>query len=137
MTAALAFAAGVAVAWLCYRDTRPAPPTPARARLGWLDPARFDTPPDRDWLPHPDWAPVLAAWDAEVAGLPWGLAATFAPAEVRGEIDDQGAAVWRIIPDRPSTAMEAAEDAGLAWLWSHDTPAASLIDLWSVPEVPS
>lgn len=111
MTAALAFAAGTVVAFLClhdhYRariDDQPTIDRP-RSRLGWLDPARFDQPPERDWTPDPAWAAVLAAWDHEVAGLPWGHAATFAPADVRGEIDDQGATVWRIVPERPSTGM--------------------------------
>lgn len=41
---------------------------------------------------------------------------------------------WLLIDGRRAETFDEVEDAGLAWLWSHDTPAATLIDLWSVPE---
>jgi hypothetical protein len=107
-------ALGVGITWLClHADTKPVrrgtvyrvPALTRTRRIGWLDPGRFDDPPERDWLPHPDWSPWLAQWDREVDGLPWGSAVTFAPVDVRVEVDDQGATIGRIIPDRPSTAM--------------------------------
>lgn len=42
---------------------------------------------------------------------------------------------WLLIDERRAETFDGAEDAAIAWLWSHDTPAATLIDLWSVPDV--
>lgn len=109
----LGVVAGAWLGWLCCRPrhVRRVYRVPARDRLGWLDPARFDDIPDRpwrDWLPSDTVAEHLAAWDREVDGLPWGTACDFAPAEVLTDVDDRGATVHRIVPHRPSTAMVRA-----------------------------
>lgn len=99
------FAAGAALTWLCLRDDTHQPTKP----VSRTDPATEwrDLPerPWTDWLPHPDAYRALNEWDTEINGLPWGLAATFTPVDVRPHVDEQGALVWRIVGDRPSTAM--------------------------------
>lgn len=40
---------------------------------------------------------------------------------------------WLLFDDARAETFDDAEDAAIAWLWSHDTPAATCIDLWSVP----
>jgi hypothetical protein len=117
VTLALAFTAGVALAWLCLRvDPRVAELTAELAaaerdlriatgsrRIGVRQPGPFPLARvDTDGLcPTDEW---LAEWDMAVDGMtwwhPWGQ-----QAHLRTEIDDLGAAVHRIVPDRPSTAM--------------------------------
>ncbi len=50
----------------------------------------------------------LDAWDAEIDGLPWGYAMNQRPVDVRTVVDDEGATVHRIVPERPSTAIVRA-----------------------------
>lgn len=104
-------AALLAVCWLCDRlvlvqriaDWR----TECLAAEADLRARQRDRAPQPQWRPQPP--PVdLAEWDTAVAGMdwyhPWGQ-----PADIRSEVDDQGATIHRIATRaRMGEALERA-----------------------------